>query len=438
MVQRSVRPKLFAVAVLLAAMLPAASPRGQQPSVTALVGARVIDGTGGPPLENATIVVSGDSIQAIGPSAKVQVPGGASRVDVAGKTIIPGLINAHGHLSAGDEKLPIHDRIIAQLRVYADYGVTTVHSLGDDAAATVKVRDDRRDYSRDGARLFASGPSLTQLLKGKTIDDARKLVDLHADLKVNIIKIHVDGAPGDPNKLKPDMYRAIIDQAHKRGLRVASHLYYLDDARDLLQAGVDVIAHSIRDQDVDAAFVSEVRRRNVAYIPTLTRDLSVFVYETTPAFFTDPFFLRHADTYRRQVDQLKDPKLQAKTRASAETQRIKQALGQAQRNLKRLSDGGVTIAMGTDTGVQLGRWQGYFEHTELELMVQSGMSPMKVLTAATGDAARAMKLDARLGTLQTGKDADFVVLGANPITDIKNTQRIEAVWIGGRRVESKN
>jgi imidazolonepropionase-like amidohydrolase len=437
MVKRAQPLDLLAVAVVLTSLVLTSTSRAQQMSITALVGARIVDGSGRAPVENGTIVVSGDSIQAIGPSAGVQVPAGAARIDVAGKTIIPGLINAHGHLSSGDEKLPLHDRIIAQLRVYADYGVTTVHSLGDDAAATVQVRDERRDYSRDGARLFASGPSLTQLLKGKTINDARQLVNQHADLRVNIIKIHVDGAPGDPNKLKPDMYRAIIDQAHKRGLRVASHLYYLDDARDLLQAGVDVIAHSIRDQDVDAAFIADLRRRNVAYIPTLTRDLSVFVYETTPAFFTDPFFLRHADTYRRQVDQLKDPKLQEKTRASAETKRIKQALVQAQRNLKRLSDGGATIAMGTDTGVQLGRWQGYFEHTELELMVAAGMTPMQALVAATGDAARAMKLDARLGTLQTGKYADFVVLSANPLSDIKNTQKIDAVWIGGQRLVRK-
>jgi imidazolonepropionase-like amidohydrolase len=90
--------------------------------------------------------------------------------------------------------------------------------------------------------------------------------------------------------------------------------------------------------------------------------------------------------------------------------------------------------MGTDTGAQLGRWQGFFEHTELELMVKAGLTPMQTLVAATGDAARVMKLDEQLGTLQPGKWADFIVLNANPLSDIRNTRQIDSVWIAGRRL----
>ncbi len=154
--------------------------------------------------------------------------------------------------------------------------------------------------------------------------------------------------------------------------------------------------------------IAELKRRNVAVIPTLARELSVFVYESTPAFFNDPFFLRGHRVYGQQMEQLKDPVRQEKTRNNPEAQAIKKALEQASRNRKLLSDAGVPIAVGTDTGANLmGRWQGYFEHVELELMVKAGLTPMQTLVSATGGAARALKLEGHLGTLQPGKSADF-------------------------------
>lgn len=191
-----------------------------------------------------------------------------------------------------------------------------------------------------------------------------------------------------------------------------------------------MFAHSVRDKDVDAPMIAELKRRNVGYIPTLTRELSVFVYESTPSFFSDPFFLRHAAEYRREMTQLSDPAVQAKTRNSQQAQAIKQALVQASRNVKILADAGVPLAMGTDTGAGGGRWQGYFEHVELELLVKAGLTPMQALVSATGGAARVMKLDGELGTLQPGKWADLIVLNANPLTDITHTRQIESVWIG--------
>jgi imidazolonepropionase-like amidohydrolase len=184
---------------------------------------------------------------------------------------------------------------------------------------------------------------------------------------------------------------------------------------------------------VDAALIAEMKRRNVGYIPTLTRDLSVFVYESTPPYFSDPFFLRHVASYRGQMTRLSDPAAQQRVRNDAQAQSIKKALQQANRNLKLLSDAGVTIAMGTDTGASVGRWQGYFEHIELEMMVQAGLTPMQALVAATSGAARVMKLD-QAGTLQPGKWADLVVLNADPLADIRNTRAIHSVWIGGRRL----
>jgi imidazolonepropionase-like amidohydrolase len=218
-------------------------------------------------------------------------------------------------------------------------------------------------------------------------------------------------------------------------LRTAVHIFYLKDAQASVDKGVDVIAHSVRDQDVSKKLIDDLKSKNVAYIPTLTRDLSVFIYETRPAFFDDPFFLRGKALYGKEVATLSEPARQEKTRNDKQAQAIKPALQQANKNLKILSDAGVTIAMGTDSGAanNPGRWQGYFEQVEVEYMVKAGMTPMQTIVAATGGAARAMKLD-DLGTIQPGKQADLLVLNANPLDNILNTRQIHSVWIGGRRL----
>jgi imidazolonepropionase-like amidohydrolase len=322
-------------------------------------------------------------------------------------------------------------KLASQLRIYADYGITTVVVLGagaKDLEDVVKLRDAQESGTLDRARTYVAGQSLRNL---KTAEEARAAVNRYADAKADLIKIHVTGGPDD---MTPAVYGALIEQAHMRGLRVAAHLFYLKDAKGLLNAGVDIIAHSIRDQDVDPATIAEIKRRDVGYIPTFTRDLAQFVYEETPAFFTDPFFIRHINDYRPEMTTLTDPAMQEKTRNSKEAQSIKVALQQGSRNMKTLSDAGVLIAMGTDTGTNLGQWQGYFEHVELEYMVKAGLTPMQALVSATGAAARVMKLDQQLGTIQPGKRADLLVLNANPLTDIKNSLQIHSVWIGGSRL----
>jgi imidazolonepropionase-like amidohydrolase len=419
--------------LLLLAALSLRPSLGQAPAAgpVVLTGARVIDGTGRPPLEQATVVIRNGRIEAVGASSAVTPPAGAMRIDVSGKTIVPGFINAHGHLNAGQPDRSIREKLAGQLHVYADYGVTSVVVLGAEAGDlqdTLKLRDEQQSGTLDRARVFVAGPSLSRL---KTEEEARASVDRYADAKVDIVKIHIFGNQTD---MTPAVYGALIDQAHKRGLRVAAHLYYLKDARGLVDAGVDVIAHSVRDQDIDAALIAEIKRRNVGYIPTLTRDLAVFVYETTPPFFKDPFFLRHIDAYRREVTTLSDPALQEKTRNSEQARTIKQALQQGTRNLKLIADAGAPIALGTDSGTNLGQWQGYFEHVEVEMMVQAGLTPMQALVASTGGAARVMKLDQQLGTIQPGKWADLLVLNANPLDNIRNTREINSVWIAGRRL----
>ena len=429
--------------VLAAALLaqPAPPPGG----AVVLTGGRIIDGTGGPPLARAALLIADGRIRAVGPAADVPLPDDATRVDVTGKTIIPGLISAHAHLNDGDEALPLRERLPAQLRVYAGFGVTTVHTLGDGRSAahradaprqpypwrmaeeSVRFRDEQaRGNLLDRARLFPSGPNVV----GASEAEARAGVDQVAELGVDIVKTRLDDRPDD---MGPAVYRALIDQAHRRGLRVAAHAVTLDDAKGLADAGVDAIVHSVRDRDVDTALIAALTSRDVGYVPTLTRTLSLFLYETPPAFFDDPFFLRGGEAYRAEMERIRDPELQARVRGSGQAAAARAVLAQARRNLKLLADGGVTIVMGTDSGTQLGRWQGYFEHVELELMVEAGLTPMQALVAATGSAARVMGL-AGLGTLVPGHHADFVVLDADPLADIRHTRRIDAVWIGGRRL----
>ena len=401
---------------IVLAILPA-TLSAQATLVRAFTGATLIDGTDHAPVPNATIVVRDGRIVAAGPANAVSIPAGAQRVSLSGKTVIPGIINAHGHVT--DPK---------DLQTYADYGVTTVFSLGGEPASVFAARAAQNTPTLDRARVFLAGKVLTP----NTPDDARAQVAEVAAQKVDIVKIRVDDNLGTVPKMPPEIYRAVIDEAHKRGMRVATHLFYLADAKSLLAAGSDYVAHSIRDADVDAEVIGQLKARNVCVSPTLMREVSTFVYESTPSFFSDSLFLTHAN--REWMTALEKPQAQQAMRASPAAQRYKVALDQAKRNLKRLSDAGVPIAMGTDTG-PTGRFQGYFELMELEQMVNAGLTPRQALTAATSGAARCMKLDRDLGTVEKGKWADFVVLNADPLANISNVKQIASVWIAGNQVQ---
>ena len=409
----------------LASDRPAAQA-AQGTAVTALTGVRIVDGTGRPPVERGTVIISNGRITAAGASA--QIPAGATSIDLTGKTVMPGMINAHAHVQHQTKTMAMRDDLVRRLRLYASYGITTAVSLGqtsaEEQAEVVTLRDEQDRIALDRARVYTSGPSVRNQ---KTPDEVRQTINRLADEKVDRIKTHV------ANNMTADTYAALIDQAHRRGLTVAAHIFFLKEAEMMLERGVDVIAHSVRDQDVPKTFIDAMKRRNVGYIPTLTRDLSLVVYESTPAFFTDPFFLRGISVYGEQVKMVSDPGYQQKMRENPQTQIVKQALAQGTRNLKLLSDAGVTIALGTDSGTDEGRWQGYFEQVELEMMAKAGMTPMQVIVAATGAAATVSKLD-HLGTIAPGKAADLLVLDANPLQDIRNTRQIHSVWIAGRRM----
>jgi imidazolonepropionase-like amidohydrolase len=401
---------------LAAASCFAFSIAGAQGTVRAFTGATLYDGSDRAPLVGATVVVRDGRIVAVGPAAAVSIPTGADIVRLDGKFLIPGLINTHGHVNAP-----------GNLDNYAAYGITTVMSLGGEPASVFAARASQNSPTLSRSRVYLAGA----VLDPRDAADARAQVADVARQQVDIVKIRVDDNLGTTPKMTPEVYRAVIAAAHERGMRVATHLFYLDDAKSLLKAGTDFVAHSVRDRDVDDEFVAAMKASGKCYTPTLMREVSTFVYESTPEWFADPLFLRHADT--ALVRTLSDPARQATVRASASAQRYKTALQVANRNLKRLVDAGVPVSMGTDTG-PTGRFQGYFELMEMELMGRAGMTPRQVLDAATRGAARCMSLDRDLGSIEPGKWADMVVLDRDPTSDLSNLRSIQSVWIAGNRI----
>ena len=396
-------------------------------ATTALVGARIWDGTGADVIPDGILLIREGRIMGVASAGDLGVPAGAEVVDVTGRTLIPGLINTHGHvgdirgLEGGHYD---RENLVRQLRLYAEYGVTSVNSLGGDGPEGIALRDEQSGSGLDRARLYVAGAVVT----GATQDEALAMVQENADMGVDWMKIRVDDNLGSTRKMSPDVFAAVIERSHDLGISLASHLYYQDDAKALLRAGSDFIAHSIRDEDVDDELLGLLAERNVCYSPTLTREVSTFVYEDRPDFFDDPFFLAHADA--SVLERLQAPDRQARVRASSSAQQYKEALRVALRNVKRIADAGLPIAFGTDTG-PAGRFQGYFEHMEMALMADAGLTPEQILRSATGDAASCIGLEEEIGTLLPGRWADFLVLSDDPLADIGNVRSIESVWIAG-------
>lgn len=397
---------------LLIALTFSCSVAAQQSEVTALVGGRIIDGTGADPIENGILIIEGDRITAVGSRDHTDLPSTVRQIDLSGLTLMPGLINAHGHIAGGTPE---------KLETYARYGITTVLSLGGEDAGHVALRDSQAASDAIQSRILVSGP----IPEPQNAGQAAGLVADLANMDVDWVKIRVQGG-----NMPAAVYTALIDAAHAAGLPVAAHMYNLEDTRGLVQAGVDMLAHSVRDAEMDAALLSSIRERDICLVPTLMREVSTYVYADTPDFFSDPFFLAHASA--ADIEALQEPG--PRRRAAASEDRGRADLAMAQRNLKLAHEAGVRIAMGTDSGAFTGRFPGYFEHLELELMVEAGMDESAVIQSATRAAAECIGLAAETGTLEAGKRADILVLNGNPLEDIRNTQKLASVWIAGKRV----
>jgi imidazolonepropionase-like amidohydrolase len=379
----------------------------------AFTGGRIWDGTGRPPIQDGVLLVRDGRVSAVGSASQVAVPSEAQVVALEGRWVVPGLINAHGHVGPDGERTSVAE----ELEIYAHYGITTVLSLGDEAE---HMREERWSSGLRRARLLVAGPRVG----ASTVEEARSEVDRRAAMNVDWVKA------GLTNLDATEATREVIASARARGLPVAVHIERLEPARRIVEAGAVLVAHSVRDVPVDQAFIDLMRDRGACLTPTLTREVSTFVYADRPTFFDDPFFLERSAP--ADVESFVTPERRALA-ANTQATYWREQLPLAMANLRRLHDAGVLIAMGTDSGPS-GRFQGYFEHLELEMMADAGLAPEAVLRAATSDAARCIGLAGQVGTLEPGAWADFVALDASPVEDVRNTRRIHGVWIAGNRV----
>lgn len=406
----------------------------------------VISGTGRPVQQNVNVLIKDGKISSI--SGKI-TDTKAITIDLSGKTIMPLLTNVHAHLgmskgatvTAGNFN---NEHIAKELDRYLSYGVGTVVSMGTDKELIFSVRKASHAGELPGAIVYTAGygfrpplgdrpqeTGMEKLYRPATPEEAVRNVKELATLKPDVIKIWVDDMGGSTEKIKPEVYRAIIAEAHKHGIRVAAHLFYLEDAHLLLDAGVDIFAHSVRDKEVDNALIEKMKSKGTVYIPTLTRDAYEFFYGTDRPWINEPFF--KASLEPGVLEMITDEEYKKRIVGGSRYQSNKDAFAMALKNLKKLYDGGVLVALGTDSGATPVRAQGFSEHLELQLMVEAGLTPLQVITIATRNACQVLRLQDQ-GTLAPGKSADFIVLNADPSNDITKTQSIAAVWKKGVKV----
>ena len=392
----------------------------------AYTGAAIWDGTGSAMQQGMALVARDGRIEGL----MAEVPAGAETVDLSGRYIVPGFVNAHGHVSgrwADDSVRDAVGRVRGDLALYARYGVTSILSLGGAPTETFSIRDTQNDASLSHARRLVAG----EVVAGKTPEAASKLALDNIANGVDWLKLRVDDNLGTGTKMPWGAVQVAINAAKASEVPVATHIFYMEDAYRLLNMGTGLIAHSVRDREVTDEFVQAMLDTGVCYVPTLVREVSTFVYAERPDWFDDPFFLEAAK--QSEIDRVSQPEFRAQIAASPTAAGYRKALVQAQDNLRILVGSGVPIAFGTDSG-PAGRFPGYFEHLEFDLMAAAGLTSREILMSATSVAAACLDLD-DVGTLEAGKWADFVVLRENPISNIRATRSIDAVYIAGNAVD---
>jgi imidazolonepropionase-like amidohydrolase len=400
------RVNAAAIAAAMAAAVVSGSSDPAPAQVTVYEGARLIVGDGSAPIENGVLVVDGARIVQAG--AGVQAPAGATRVSLAGKTVMPAIIDTHVHLSGNRE------RLVRDLKQRGYWGVGAAMSMGTDNLELMTMRS---EAIPGAARFLSAGRGITRkepmrpTHQIETEEEGRKAVRDNAALGVQIVKIWVDDREGKVEKVTPAQYAAIIDEAHKAGIRVTAHIFSMDDAKGLMRAGLDAFAHGVRDKDMDDETVAMFKARpSLVLNPNLPdRGVKVDRGWMQAGMAADEFAKLEADNIDRP-------------------QRVKDFHGIQARNLAKMNAAGVRIVMGTDGN------RPWAPHEEMEDMVLAGMTPMQVILAATRNGAEFLRI-ADGGTLQAGKSADFIVLDANPLDDIKNTRKISAVYLRGAAVD---
>jgi imidazolonepropionase-like amidohydrolase len=420
---------------------------GQSPAVTVFENARVIVDAGRPPIERGVLVVQNGRVTAAGDRGSVNAPANAARVDLTGKTVMPAIVNGHIHL--GFQRGPLfaaesytRENIVDQLNRYAVAGVAAVLSLGTDAGPIADaIRADQRTGKLGGALFRMAGRGIAPPDAGpanvamkpsaygvRTEEEARAAVREQAARGVDVIKIWVDDRNGTVPKLSPELARAVIDEAHKHKLKAIAHIFYLDDAKWLARAGVNGFAHLMRDREADDELVTLMRDNGVVIIPNMAINQNA-IYTAPPDWLDDPLF--RALTTAEDADRIR---ASFNGRPAQSVERAAATFRGMERSVARMKAGGVKFAFGTDAGAVRDHVHAFTDHRELEIMVRAGLTPMEAIAAATSGSAELAGLT-DLGALTPGKSADFIVLDANPLDDIRNTRRISRVYLRGREVD---
>ena len=423
----------------------AAAPEEPISTVVAYEGATVITGDGGPPLGGGVLLVDAGVIQEVGLAANVVIPEGATVVDLTGKTVMPTLVDLHGHVGfvddlSFDNATYTRETIVDQLNRYAYHGVGVIVSLGTDPGELAfKIKADQEAGTLGGARLHTAfrgiarpdaGPGAPTMrstaLGAATEEEAIAVVDEIAATDADFLKIWVDDRGGSVDKLGPDLYRPIIEAAHAHDLRVIAHIFNAEDARDLVDAGVDGFAHLARDVEMDDELVAAIVEHDVFVMPNLA--VSERGRNADPPAWVDHPLLAESVS-PEVIGRIRESYVSRTPEAAAAGS---ESFAMMLRSLKKLSDAGARLVFGADTGIQ-DHIQGYMEHHELALIVEAGISPAKAIQIATSASAEVLGVDT--GLLAPGKRADFLVLDANPMYGIENTRQISAVYLGGEALD---
>ena len=462
---------LLVVASLLAAA--ACTTQGERPAtattaVTLFEGARLITGDGSPPIENSAFIVENNQFTRVGRRGELQVPAGAARVDLSGKTVMPTLSDLHGHfgfqnIAAGtmSKETFTRENLVSHLERLAYAGVGAVVGVGD-LVDRSDLRGGRTNWGDvplrvrneiiPNAALFRTAgvgmgwpgsgaqghPSRVDVsYPVSTPAEARVAVQDYVRMQPEFIKIWVDNRGGKKQTLTPILYRAIADEAHKHNVPVAVHNVTLADAKELTRAGIEGWLHvPVRAGDVvDDELIALVKRRVATDDrPNMWMTLSLISGWTNSQGGRRPAWLDDAllrETYSaRHIEEHWTNRLTKMT--PEDVARVRRNFESDGRNAMKLRAAGIRIVAGTDTG-QSRYLIGYFNHLDLESMVAIGMTPAEAIVAATRDSAQIAKVNS--GTVAAGKSADFIVLDANPLENIANTRKINQVYLRGQQVD---
>jgi imidazolonepropionase-like amidohydrolase len=435
---------LLSIVIFVCAGFISADARKQNnENIIAIIGATVIDGAGAEPSKQ-TVVIRGDRIEAVGPN--VEPPAGATRIEAEGMTLLPGLFDLHTHLPYSSASGVANDWP-KNLKAYLYCGVTSVVDFGSYG----EMFEPMRRLIKTGAvaaprislavRITTPGGHGSEGGRGEffslevtTTREARAAVRRALDYQPDVIKVFTDGwrygAAPDMTSMNEDTLTALVDEAHKNGLKVLTHTVTLERAKIAARAGVDVIAHGVGDKDVDEELFKLMKAKSTTYAPTLAvyeprgRDiltplLGAVLSPAARSRFTPPQNppMRPADGSVENGDQ---PRLR------------RWAI--LQNNTAALRKAGIVFGVGTDSGVT-GTHHGWAALRELQLLVAGGLTPIEAITAATGAAARAIKVDGERGTIAPGKFADLVLVDGEPHKDIHDIEKIKRVFLGGREID---